>query len=186
MASKITAFAGSPRKGGFTWALLKEVLRGAEDGGAEVKVYDLNDPGFRGCQGCFYCRSHQGCRVDDILQPFFDEVGEVSGIVFASPIYFADISGQGKMWLDRMFPMLDGQSFSPRHPGKRVVDIFTQGDGHADRFQPAIDRLHGFINGFGWKVEETLVCAGTSETGFALPPDLMGKAYAAGRKLAEK
>ena len=185
MANKIAAVAGSPRREGFTWTLFREVLRGAGDGGAEVTVYDLNDPGFRGCQGCYYCRTHQECRLDDILRPFFDSVDEVSGIVFSSPIYFADISGQGKKWLDRMFPMLDVQSFAPRHPGKRVVDIYTQGDGNGERFRPAIGRLHGFLNGFGWKVEETLICAGTTETGFEIPSDQLNRAYAAGLNLAE-
>lgn len=186
MTNKIAAFAGSPRKDGFTWTLLKEVIRGAEDGGAKVTVYDLNDPGFRGCQGCYYCCTHQECRLDDILHPFFDDVEEVTGIVFSSPIYFADISGQGKKWLDRMFPMLDVQSFAPRHPGKHVVDIYTQGDGHGERFQPAIERLHGFFNGFGWKIEDTLICTGTTAAGFAIPPAQLKHAYAAGMKLAEK
>jgi multimeric flavodoxin WrbA len=165
--------------------LLEEVMRGARDKGATVKAYDLNDPGFRGCQGCFYCRKNPGCSVEDTLSSYYKTAGEVKGIVFASPIYFGDISGQGKMWLDRMFPMQDGKSFSPRYPGKRVVGVFAQGDGNPGRFKPAIDRFEGFMRIFGWKVEETIVCGGVSAPGFSLPAELKERAFRAGERLAE-
>lgn len=183
--AKIIAFAGSPRRGGSAWLLLDELIKGVESGGGGVKVYDLNDPGFRGCQGCFYCRSHPDCSVRDILTPFYSEINDATGVVFVSPIYFGDIIGQGKMWLDRMFPMLVGEAFQPRHPGKRAVTIFTQGDADTDRFSVATERLHGFVNAFGWTLEQSLMCAGTSVPGFTVPGELLGKAFAAGKGLTE-
>lgn len=102
MANRIVAFTGSPRPNGFSRILLDELIEGARGKGAAVKIYDLNAPGFRGCQGCYHCRKHEECMVQDILLPFYGEVAEVSGIVLTSPIYFADISGQAKMWLDRI------------------------------------------------------------------------------------
>ena len=187
MVNKIAAFVGSPRKDGFSHALLEEVLRGAREKGAVVKVYDLNDPGFRGCQGCFHCRTNPECSVEDTLTSFYKTVADVTGIVFTSPIYFADISGQGKMWLDRMFPMLnlDGKSSAPRHPGKRVVDIFAQSDGDPGRFRPAIDKFHGFVKGFGWQIEETIFCCGVNASGYSIPAELKERAFKAGERLAE-
>ena len=185
MSSQIIAFVGSPRKNGFSFQLLQELIKGAESRGASVKSYDLNDPGFRGCQGCYACRDSSVCVQQDTLQPFFTEVKTTTGIVVASPIYFADISGQTKMWLDRMFPMLDGRSFAPLHPGKRVVNIFAQGDGNPDRFKPAIERLSGVMRTFGWKIEDNIVCGGVGGAGFSLPEELKKYAFAAGEKLAE-
>lgn len=185
MANNIAAFAGSPRRDGFSWILLDELIKGAKSKGAGVKVYDLNDPGFRGCQGCYYCRTNTSCIQQDMLRPFYTEVDDTAGIVLTSPIYFADMSGQAKQWLDRMFPMVDGKSFAPRHPGKRVVDIYAQGDGNVERFQPAIDRLHGFFKGFGWKVEETIVCGGVGAAGYSVPAELKARAFKAGETLAE-
>ena len=181
--SKIIAFAGSPRTNGHCRRLLDELIKGVESRGGSVKTYDLNDPGFRGCQGCFYCRSNPGCSVEDILTPFYTEIADASGIVFASPIYFGDVTGQGKMWVDRMFPMLDGVAFQPRHPGKKAVTIFSQGDGNDERFLPAMKRLHGFINTFGWKLQENLVCANTSSRDFVLSDALLKKAFDAGAAL---
>lgn len=179
----IIAFTGSPRKEGNTRRLLNELIEGAEAKGGEVKVYDLNEPGIRGCQGCFYCRSHPECSVQDALAPFYGEVRNATGIVFASPVYFGDISGQGKIWLDRMFPMLDGQAFQPRFPGKKVVTLFAQGDGDAGRFLPAMQRLHSFLHTFGWKLQDNLVCADASSPGYEMPRELLQKAKAAGGAL---
>lgn len=184
--SKIVVFAGSPRqKDGQTWALLAQLVKGAESNNASVVTYNLNDPGLRGCQGCFYCRKHPTCSVDDMLKPAYEDIAAADALVVTSPIYFADVSGQAKIWLDRMFPMLDGTSFAPRNPGKRVATIFSQGDGDAGRFEPAIKRFHRFLQVFGWKIEDSLVCAGVSSPDFVLSEQLKEQALQLGRRLAQ-
>lgn len=65
--SKVIAFLGSPRKTGYTTQLVERVLEGAKSVGAEVIIYRLNDEGVKGCQGCFYCRTHEGCATKDKL-----------------------------------------------------------------------------------------------------------------------
>lgn len=179
----VIAMKGSPRKEGYSSILVDEVLRGAESKGAKTKIYELNDPDFRGCQGCYYCRTHPECCIDDIFKPFYQEIGDASAVVFGSAIYFADVTGQGKMGLDRLFPMVDGRSFSPRHPGKKVVTILSQGDAKPDRFAPAVKRLHGFFHAFGWHLEESLLSHGASTPGFTLSDDLKKRAFACGEKL---
>lgn len=183
--ARILAFSGSPRADGHSGRLLGELIKGAESRGAEVKVYDLNNPGLRGCQSCFACRAKPGCSVRDYLAPVYEEMADAAGVVLSSPIYFASISGQAKLWLDRMFPMLDGQSFLPRYPGKRAVTIFSQGDGNPDRFGGAIRMVHGFFKTFGWDMAESIVCSGASAPGFVLSNELMKMAHDAGAALAE-
>ena len=67
--SKLVVFYGSPRPDGFTARLLDQVAAGAAAAGAEVIRYDLNDPAVLGCQGCRWCRTHDGCATQDALQP---------------------------------------------------------------------------------------------------------------------
>ncbi len=123
--SKVVIFNGSPRKNGYTAKLLEQVAKGAKSKGAEVIEFDLNDSGIRGCQGCYYCRTNDGCAIKDYLQPMYKAIAEAEAIVFGSPIYYHQITGQAKVWLDRTFPML-GDNFAPRHPGKKVITIFAQ------------------------------------------------------------
>lgn len=53
-------------------------------------------------------------------------INEADAIVFGSPIYYYQITGKARIWLDRTFPML-GDNFTPRHPGKKLITIFVQG-----------------------------------------------------------
>ncbi len=182
--AKILAFAGSPRQDGHSSLVMKELLGAARAKGADSRVFDLNDQSLRGCQGCFHCRDHDGCIIEDPLQPVYSGMKNAVGLVFASPIYFADISGQAKIWLDRMFPMLDVRTGKPRHPEKKIVTIFSQGDRNPARFEPSIHRLHGFLSTFGWKLQDSIVIAGVNSPGYVLPGEVLEKARAAGEALA--
>jgi multimeric flavodoxin WrbA len=116
--SRIIAFYVSARKNGFSSQLVDQVVAGAKSKGAEVVTYDLNK-GINGCQGCLFCRTHEGCAQKDGLASFFDQYRNADGFVVGFPIYFGNISGQGKIWLDRMYPLL-AKDFSPRYPGKNA------------------------------------------------------------------
>lgn len=93
--SKVIAFFCSPRKNGYTAKLMERVLEGAKSAGAEIVTYDLNEDGVKGCQGCFACRSIEGCATMDILQPMYDDIKSATGIIAGFPIYFGAVSGQG-------------------------------------------------------------------------------------------
>lgn len=180
--AKILAFVGSPRKDGYTAKLVQAAGKGAFSRGSRVKYYDLNDPDFRGCQGCFRCRVKEGCAVLDYLQPAYEEIPDAPALIIGTPIYFYDITGQMKMWLDRMFPMIDAE-FAPRYPGKKVATVFTQGDTNPTAHQPAIDRFHQFLEHFGWQVTGSLVCTGTTDDDYELPETLLNEAHNLGEKL---
>lgn len=90
--SKIIVFKGSPRKNSYSTKLLEQVAEGAKSKGAEIAVYDLNNPGNRGCQGCFYCRTHEGCATRDALQPMYKDIAGADGIAVSFPLYFGGIN----------------------------------------------------------------------------------------------
>lgn len=181
---KIVVFMGSPRKDGFTAKMVQEVIKGAESAGAQIKFYDLNDRGVRGCQSCFYCRTHEGCAAKDYLQPMYEDLKDCEGVVLGSPIYYYQITGQAKILIDRLFPMVEGEDFKPRYPGKKAVTLFSQGFPKKDAFKSGIDFVSQVFGGFGWDVVETLVCAGTDGPE-AFTDELRKQAYEAGKMLAK-
>lgn len=181
--SKVIAFLCSPRKKGFSARLVSRVLDGARSAGAEVTVYDLNADGVKGCQGCFWCRAHDGCATRDRLQPMYDDIVSADGIVAGFPIYFGTVSGQSKLWMDRLYPMY-GDNFVPRHPGKKMVTVYAQANGDSSCFMDAIRNTDGFFAGIGWEVIESLLIYGDVAPDYAVPDDLLERAYAAGRRLA--
>ncbi|AJH01963.1 flavodoxin [Clostridium beijerinckii] len=160
--SKVVIFNASPRKNGYTAKLLEQVGKGAKSKGAEVIEFDLNDSGIRGCQGCYYCRTHDGCAIKDYLQPMYEAINEADAIVFGSPIYYYQITGQAKVWLDRTFPMV-GDNFAPRHSGKKLITIFSQGSPNPEMAADGIKAVNNILAAYGWKLEDSIHCCGTTD-----------------------
>lgn len=181
--SKIIAFFGSPRKDGYTAKLVHSALRGAQEAGAEVITYDLNDPSIRGCQGCFYCRKHADCATQDALSAMYGDIAGADGIIAGIPIYLWGISGQAKIWIDRLYPMLNSD-FTPRCPGKKIITIYAQGNADKDKFNAAINTCHYIFEKFGWELCNTLLASGSGAKQYEMPQMLSDEAYAAGRRLA--
>lgn len=180
--SKIVVFKGSPRKNSYSTKVLEQIIDGAKSKGAEIVEYDLNDPGIRGCQSCFYCRTHEGCATKDALQPMYKDIVEADGIAVSFPIYFGSINGQCKSWLDRMYPMI-GSDSKPRYPGKKAVTAFAQGNPQPEFLKSMIDQTNMFFKLFGWDMVDSLLVYGTHAPGYEIPESLMKSAYEAGQKL---
>ncbi len=106
----IMAFNGSPRKKWNTAALLEKALEGAASQGAETELIHLYDLDYKGCISCFACKTIGGksygrCAVKDDLTAVFRRVEEADAIILGSPIYFGDVSGEMKSFLERLvFP----------------------------------------------------------------------------------
>ena len=104
MMAKIVGIAGSPRKQGNSTILLNHVLRGAEEKGAQrLPTIHLNDLTFKGCQNCGGCDDTGVCILKDDLALVYESLREANIWVLSSPIYFDGISGQLKLFFDRLF-----------------------------------------------------------------------------------
>ena len=178
---KIVAFIGGPRKNGFSTQVLNKVIEGAKEAGAEIVTYDLNSPDVRPCQSCFYCRKFDGCSVQDALQPMYKDIDEAVGIIVSIPIYFYSPTAQAKALIDRLFPMLDSK-FRPRHPGKKVVTIYAQGNGDAELYKNSIDTTNGIFESFGWKISKSILVSGTTFMK-ELDENIVAEAIEAGKNL---
>lgn len=184
---KLITFCGSPRRNGISRQLLDQAVRGAEERGAQVSFYDLNAPGIRGCQCCGFCRGHEGCALQDPLAPMYGELVQADAILLAAPIYFHQLSGQTKVWLDRLYPMFDTPSYRSRYPGKKVATIFSQGFEDPAKYQDVIRQLHGIFEKWQWTMAGSLLSVGGSTYSGKTAPDqpLLEQARLLGRALME-
>jgi multimeric flavodoxin WrbA len=130
---KVMAFNGSPRKEWNTATLLEKAIEGAAAQGAETSLVHLYDLHFKGCISCFACKIREGksygtCAVQDDLTPVYAEIKKADGIILGSPIYFGDVTGELRSFLERLlFPYLVYDD-PPRtlYPGKiRTAWIYT-------------------------------------------------------------
>ena len=109
---KAIAINGSPRKDWNTGTLLKKSLEGAASVGAETEIIHLYDYVFKGCVSCFACKTRDGesygkCAIKDDMAPVYEKIKEIDALFLGSPIYFGDVTGEMRSFIERLlFPYL--------------------------------------------------------------------------------
>jgi len=101
---KVVAFNGSPRVGGNTEILLKEVLKTIKKEGIETELVQVGGKNIFGCKACNACRKllNKRCVFDnDIFNECFEKMLEADVILLGTPTYFAGMTPELKALIDR-------------------------------------------------------------------------------------
>ena len=132
----VVCLMGSPRQEGNSTRLANYFLEQLSTHDVEVRSFQLNDLQMRGCQACDACkREHESCVVQDGLAEVLDAVFEADALVFASPVYYGDISAQLKTFIDRSYSYLKPRYITLEHPSRfpeRKPLVFILAQGHRD------------------------------------------------------
>lgn len=118
---KILALSFSPRSEGNTIILLREALAGAGQEGAETELYSVGEKDIKPCQGCASCQKTGECRIKDDMQELYGKLVEADGIIFGTPVYFYNMTGQAKSVIDRTFAL----SRPGRNMNNKVGGVIT-------------------------------------------------------------
>ena len=105
MSKKVLILSTSPRRSSNSEALAKAFARGAAESGHEVELIALRDKELRFCRGCFACQKSGKCVIRDDMQEIVPKMEQADVLVFATPIYYYEMSGQMKTLLDRGNPL---------------------------------------------------------------------------------
>lgn len=182
---KILGLEGSPRKNGNTEKLVKAILEGAMENGAETIFHKLAKLDIGPCQACINYRETGTCVVDDDMQLLYQEIQASDAIVLGSPVYMWQVTAQTKLFMDRLIPFIK-PDFSTRLNGKKgVVIAFTQANPEAQSFKPYFDYLEKLFSFLHYDVKETIVATGTRDKNDILrQKDVLEKARQIGKELA--
>ena len=137
---KIIIIDGGPRKNMNTAKLLQSFAEGAKSTGSEtevktIRLYDLN---YKGCMSCMACKLkgkvQNICRFKDALTPLLEEIAQADGLVLGSPIYFGEVTGQMRAFLERLsFPWLSYNDYSLTAPKRMPVILVETMNGTPER-----------------------------------------------------
>ena len=105
MKKNILILSTSPRKGGNSDTLADEFARGAQDAGHKAEKIRLAGKSIGFCRGCLACQKTRCCVVQDDASAIVEKMLSADALVFATPIYFYEMSGQMKTLLDRSNPL---------------------------------------------------------------------------------
>ena len=97
---KILYISGSPRKNGNTDYLLK--LCQSMTGGDFIRLYDYK---IEYCSYCSACIKKGFCTIQDDMVEISEILLESQVIVLGSPVFFNNVSGQMKVFMDRTWPL---------------------------------------------------------------------------------
>lgn len=100
---KIVVLSGSPRKDANTDAMVEAFAETACEGGNTVEVIRVASKKIAGCLGCQCCFTHEDtCVQKDDMADVIESLKGADMVVFASPIYWFDITAQEKAVIDRL------------------------------------------------------------------------------------
>lgn len=112
---KVVAVQSSPSLDGLTSSLAQAVLKGVEADGGENELIHLNRLDIKPCiaceDGCGKCREEGVCILEDAFQRLREKIAKSDALVFATPVYWHDLSESAKIFLDRLRPMRDWYGF---------------------------------------------------------------------------
>ena len=211
---------GGPRKKYNTAQLLEKAGKGIFDelkkdfseDDINIHLIHLYDLDFKGCKSCFHCKRIGGkyyaqCPIKDDLRELLPEIKNADGIIFGSPIYFGEITGELRSFLERfLFSALvyGGESNAPKRMPIGMIytmnvteEICEQVYGSKfDVLENAMGSLYS--KPYSLKVYDTFQFSDYSKyENYAFDPELKAKrkeehfpidlndAYELGRKIAE-
>jgi multimeric flavodoxin WrbA len=142
---KILAINGSPRTVRSTTRRLAQfVLEGAAEAGAETEMIDLCDLRITPCTACEGCSFNGICVFEDDVPLLVERMNGADGIVFASPVYIDNISGQMKIFFDRLADAIHYQLLAGKY-GCSVATTHTSGGNEVVAYQNHVLNYLGVI-----------------------------------------
>ncbi len=183
MVAQVLGVAGSPRRIGNSTAVLNEVLEIARDKGLNTEEVTLNDLYFKGCQACLGCAEEGECVQPDELQGVYAKLSKAKAWVFSAPIFFDGVSGQMKIFLDRLYSLANTRR---KLPGThRAALILTYEAPRNEFYEQLAQRLGAFFKRLGaFDVVEALpISVGTSSESIRNRPEIMAQVTTLAEKL---
>jgi multimeric flavodoxin WrbA len=193
--AKILGISGSPRKEGNSDILLKHILAGAENAGAETEAVHLREYLFQGCIGCEKCRIAKQCiGLQDGMQLIYPKIIDSKGLVLISPTHNYNVTALMKAFIDRLYCYYN---FSDDRPGswssqlanqnrKAIIASIGEQKNHEDGVGFTLDAMRLPIEALGYEVIGELPILGIYSKGrIREQQQLLEKAEQLGSQLAK-
>lgn len=179
MNKKIIIVSSTPRKGGNSDRLAEEFAKGAIDAGNSVEKINIRDMDLKFCIGCLSCVNTRKCVLQDGMNELYDRIQNADVLVFATPIYYYEMSGQLKTFLDRLNPL-----YTRKNKFKSVYMLASAAEDEYTAMDRAVIGLQGWIECFeGVTLEGAVKAIGVGDVGEIEGNKSLIEAYEAGKRI---
>ncbi|MBR6419462.1 MAG: flavodoxin family protein [Oscillospiraceae bacterium] len=178
--SNVLVIATSLRTGSNSDVLAERLTAGVKDAGHNAELISLKGKEIRFCIGCLACQKTQRCVQKDDAPEIADKVLHADTLVFVTPIYYYEMSGQMKTLLDRLNPL-----YSADYRFRRVYLLSTAAEDEAFVPEKALSGLMGWVDCFEKaELTDSLFCGGLTDAREAMHAAAhLDAAYAFGKAL---
>ena len=101
---KNIVIVSSSMRNGNSNILCDEFEKGAKDNNNVFRI-DLRNIKLNFCKACSDCYTQVFCNQNDDMNKLYEKIKNADILVFATPVYFGEISGQLKVFIDRLYPI---------------------------------------------------------------------------------
>lgn len=180
MSKKILILSTSPRKNSNSDTLAEEFAKGARESGHEVEKISLIGKEIQFCRGCLACQKTKRCVIHDDADTIVQEkMLHADVLVFATPIYYYEMSGQMKTLLDRANPL-----YPSNYAFRDVYLIAAAAEDGDEVWTRAASGLEGWIACFPKSHLSGIIFGGNAaDAGAIHDSPAMKKAFDAGKSI---
>ncbi len=176
---KVLIISSSLRSRSNSESLADEFAKGASESGNEVEKITLKEKEIRFCKGCLTCQKTQRCVIKDDAPAIVAKIHDADVIVFATPIYYYEMSGQLKTLLDRANPL-----YSSDYRFRDIYMLTSAAEDEEYVPERAVAGLTGWIDCFEKAhLAGTVFAGGVSEPGETEEHPSLTRAYALGKSI---
>lgn len=180
MAKNILILSASLRAGSNSETLANAFADGARAAGHAVEVISLRGKNIAFCRGCLACQTLGRCVIDDDAVAITEKMQHADVIVFATPIYYYEMSGQLKTLLDRANAL-----FPSDYAFRDVYLLASATEDEPDTDERAIHGLEGWIACYEkCRLAGTVFAGGVTEPGAVAGHPALETARAMGAAIA--
>ena len=156
---KIIVISTSLRHGSNSDMLADQFIDGAKSAGNDVEKISLVGKNIQFCKGCMACQKLGRCTIKDDVNDIMAKVLQADVVVWATPIYYYEMSGQMKTLIDRMNAM-----YELDYQFRDVYLLTTAAEDEAETPKRAETGLTGWIDCYPKsRLAGTLFCGGVND-----------------------
>ncbi len=187
---KVVGISASPRRSGNSEIMLNRALEGSASSGALVEKIVLNELDLKPCQECGGCDKTGRCVIRDDMDQIYDKLDKADACIIASPIFFASVSAQAKMMIDRFQCFwVSKYILKDKPPAKKRRGAFLSvaGSYRKEHFDNAKGVIKAFFATLDIEYAGELFCGGIDKTAdIDRDTETLNKAYKLGKELVIK
>lgn len=174
---KVVVISTSLRANSNSDELAKAFADGAKNAGNQVEYISLRGKQIAFCMGCLACQEKGQCVIKDDAIAIAEAVVNADVVVWATPIYYYEMSGQMKVLIDRMNSM-----FPKNYKFRDIYFLAAAAEDEESTPAKALSGLQGWIDCFDKaQIKGSVFCGGVTCVGDIQGNGKLQEAYEMGR-----